>query len=159
MEARTLDLILFETPVDRGGEGRDIFVRPRVGDARVREGVDAAGSTLLDKLYLPQAARRLVRGLEGSFEPVRGSSVAIVETHTVAAALTAADTALKSAEVVLTQLQLAKGIGGKGYFVLAGSLHMVEAALEAVAGALEPTMLVATELIQQPHRDLDGTVL
>ena len=86
-------------------------------------------------------------------------SVGIVETQTVASALLAADTALKRADVYLTRLQLAKGIGGKGFFMLAGDLHMVEAAIEAVAFAIEPPLLLATELISQPHGELRRSVL
>ena len=133
------------------------------GVAEVEEsfaaGVEAAGATLIDKLLLPYAAEALVRGLTGRFHSGLGESVGVVETHTVAAALLAADTALKRADVRLTGMQLARGIGGKGYFTLTGSLHMVEAALEAVALAVPQPLLVATELIQRPHPDLKGPVL
>ncbi len=122
-------------------------------------GVEAAGSTLLDKLLLPMAAEGLVAGLLGRFSGLQGESVGIVETHTVAAALLCADVALKRAEVTLERLQLARGIGGKGLFVLTGDLHMVEAALEGAAAAVEPHLLQATELIQRPSPELKGRVL
>lgn len=133
------------------------------GVAEVEEsfkaGLEVAGSTLLDKLFLPQAATALVRGLSGTFQEDRQESVGVVETQTVASTLLAADTALKQAEVSLTRLHLARGIGGKGYFALTGELHMVEAALEAAALAIEPQFLVTTELIRRPHRELWGPVL
>jgi microcompartment protein CcmL/EutN len=125
----------------------------------VQAGVQAAGNTLLDKLFLPQAAKRLVAGLRGEFHRGQGESVGIVETQTVASALLSLDTALKRAEVLLTRLHLARGIGGKGYYTLTGELHMMEAALEAAAAAIEPSLLVATELIQSPHPELRGPVL
>lgn len=81
----------------------------------------------------------------------------IVELHTVAATLKAADVALKAAEVRLTHFQVARGIGGKGWFRLAGAQHDVEAALEAAA--VQAPLLVTTELIQRPHADLRGRVL
>lgn len=122
-------------------------------------GVERAGSTLLDKLLLPQAAKGLVRALGGSFDDRPGESLGIVETHTVASAILAADTALKRAEVWLRALHLARGIGGKGYFTLAGSLHMVQAALEGAATSIEAPLLLATELIERPHPELEGPVL
>jgi hypothetical protein len=67
--------------------------------------------------------------------------------------------ALKKANVRLTALQLAKGIGGKGWFSLAGVQHDVEAALDGAAASVEPHLLVATELIQRPHADLRGRVV
>jgi microcompartment protein CcmL/EutN len=133
------------------------------GVAEVQEsfqaGVEAAGRTLLDKLLLPMAAEGLVAGLLGRFPGQYGESVGIVETHTVAATLLCADVALKRAEVILERLQLARGIGGKGVFVVAGALHMVEAALEGAAAAVEPHLLLTTELIQRPSPELRGRVL
>jgi microcompartment protein CcmL/EutN len=115
---------------------------------------EAAGSTLLDSLYLPGPADALLAGLEGKLDARGGESLGIVETHTVASALLAADAALKGAEVHLTHLHLARGIGGKGYFTLTGALHMMEAALEAAASAIAPPLLLTTELIARPHASL-----
>ena len=133
------------------------------GVAEVQEsfaaGLEVAGTALLDKLLLPVAARSLVDGLRGKLHGGQGESVGIVETHTVASALLAADSALKGADVRLTQLHLARGIGGKGYFVLTGELHQVEAGLQAAAAAIEARLLVGTELLQRPHPELRGPVL
>jgi microcompartment protein CcmL/EutN len=132
-------------------------------EAEVQEafqaGVETAGRTLLDKLLLHMAADGLVAGLMGRFSGQYGESVGIVETHTVAATLLCADTALKHADVTLERLQLARGIGGKGVFVVTGELHMVEAALERAAAAVEPHLLQTTELIQRPSPELMGRVL
>ena len=120
-------------------------------------GLEAGGTLVIDKLLLPQVHPRVVAALEGThghFES--GDSLGIVETHTIASTILAADTAVKRAAVKLLHVQLAKGIGGKGWFTLAGEQHDVEAALEGAAAAIEPQLLVATELIQRPHRDLKG---
>jgi microcompartment protein CcmL/EutN len=118
-----------------------------------RAGIEVAGPNLLDKLFLPRAAASLMRALEGNFSQAWAGSMGIVETHTAASALLAADTAVKRADVYLSYLHLARGIGGKGYFLLTGPLHMVEAGLAAAASAIEPNLLVATETIQNPHPD------
>jgi len=116
--------------------------------------VEHAGALLLDKLYLPGPSDQLLRALEGTLGAKDSESLGIVETHTVASALLAADAALKAADVWLTTLHLAKGIGGKGYFTLAGALHMVEAALEAAGAAIAPPLLLTTECIARPHAAL-----
>ena len=129
-------------------------------DESFRAGLEVAGKVLIDSLFLPQVSLALVSAVEGQLAPVGGEdAIGIVETHTVASALLAADTALKRAQVVLTQLQLAKGIGGKGWFTVAGAQHDVEAALEQAAAAISPGLLVTTELIQRPHVELRGAVL
>ena len=129
-------------------------------DESFREGLAVAGKVLIDSLFLPQVTPSLVRAIEGSFGAAASDdSVGIVETHTVGSTLLAADTAIKRAQVVLTHLQLAKGIGGKGWFMLAGAQHDVEAALDGAAAAVSPGLLVTTELIHRPHVDLRGSVL
>jgi microcompartment protein CcmL/EutN len=125
----------------------------------LKAGIEVAGSTLLDKLFLPQAAPGLLAALEDRLDAATGGSFGMVETHSVASALLAADAALKRAQVALRRLRLARGIGGKGYFVLTGSLDMVEAAIEAAAAAIEPRLLLATEVIQRPHPDSHKRVL
>jgi microcompartment protein CcmL/EutN len=121
-------------------------------------GVECAGALLLDRVFLPRVAEALVDGLDGRFATSDGA-VAIIETQTVASAIVSADSALKRADVVLSQLSLAKGIAGKGVYVLEGELHMVEAALSAVSASVEPSLLIATELIHRPHLELRGPVL
>ncbi len=130
------------------------------GEAEVAEafaaGVAAAGPLLLDSLQLPHLSEAVVAALlGGEVAPAPAdASLGVVELHTVASTLRAADVALKAALVTLTHLQLAKGIGGKGWFTLAGEQHDVEAALQAVGAAVEAPLLVATELISRPHAEL-----
>ncbi len=124
-----------------------------------RAGEDRAGPSLLDKLFLPQASQALIDALNDPPGSSWTESVAVVETHTVSSALLAADTALKRAEVQLIRLHLAKGIGGKGYFILTGSLDMVQAGVEAAAACISPELLQTVEVIEQPHPDLRGRVL
>jgi microcompartment protein CcmL/EutN len=119
----------------------------------------AGGALVIDRLLLTQLAAGVARALSGKPDAMRtGDAVGIVETHTVASAIKAADTAAKRAEIRLTQIHLAKGIGGKGYFTLAGVQADVEAALEGAASAIEPSLLVTTEIIERPHPELRGPV-
>jgi microcompartment protein CcmL/EutN len=125
-----------------------------------KAGLEAGGSRVLDSLLLPHIAEAVVSALNGILSNVgHDDAVGLVELHSVAATLRAADAALKKAQVRLTALQLAKGIGGKGWFSLAGAPHDVEAALEGAAAAVEPSLLVATEIIHRPHADLRGRIV
>jgi microcompartment protein CcmL/EutN len=125
-----------------------------------RAGEAAGGKLIIDRLLLPHVAESVVAALEGRLDAVTAEdAVGIVETHTVAAAIKSADAAVKRAPVRLTALQLAKGIGGKGWYTLAGDQHDVEAALEGAAAAIGAGLLVGTEIIQRPHLELRGRVL
>ena len=81
-------------------------------------------------------------------------ALGIVETRTVAATILSADAAVKAALVRLIEMQLARGIGGKAYFVVTGPLEEVEAAVEAALGAVDASTVFATEIIPAPHADL-----
>ncbi|MFN7130605.1 MAG: BMC domain-containing protein [Myxococcales bacterium] len=119
-----------------------------------REAVALAGPGLLDKLHLPHAHPQLAEALVTPRFQSGIESLGILETQTAASALLAADAAVKSADVRLSWLRLARGIGGKGYFLVSGSLDMVEAAVASAAQAIAPELLMTTEVIARPHADL-----
>jgi microcompartment protein CcmL/EutN len=127
-------------------------------EAAFNEGVESAGALLIDRLFLPQASPVLSPAIRGTLPPDLVESLGIVEAQTVAATLLAADAAVKSAQVQLVRLHLARGIGGKGFFTLTGALDSVEAAVAAGAAAIAPELLVDTEIIAAPHSDLAGRV-
>lgn len=127
---------------------------------------EAAGASKLDRLWLPQAHPDLLpalragaAGLPDEAAMQAGRSAGVVELLTVAAALRAADAACKAALVRLQLLHLARGIGGKAWFVLRGELHDVEAAVLAAQEAAGEGMLAGAEIIAQPHPDLRGRAL
>ncbi len=128
-------------------------------DEAFRAGLEAARDSLIDKLMLPQPHEALWQGLAGTLQKPELDSLAVVETHSVAATLASSDAALKSADVKLMQWQLAKGIGGKGWFALTGPLEQIEAAVEAATRALGDGLLVGVEIVPRPHDELNGPVL
>jgi len=124
-------------------------------DESFQAGLSAGGALVLDRLFLPHIAEPVLKALEGKLASASSTdAVGLVETRTVASALRAADAALKCTAVVLTHLALARGIGGKGWFTLAGVQHDVEAALEAASSSVGAAMLVGTEIVPRPHEAL-----
>ncbi|HXT97175.1 MAG TPA: BMC domain-containing protein [Polyangia bacterium] len=123
-------------------------------DEAFRAGLEVAADQVVDRLFLPQAHASLWPALAGEPSSAAVDSLGIVETTTVAATLLAADAAAKAAAVRLIELQLGRGIGGKGFFTVTGPLAEVEAAVEAAGAILEVAQLHATEIIAAPHVDL-----
>ncbi len=137
------------------------------GVAEVEEslqaGRSAAGESLLDQLFLPQAHAQLLparrAGPSGFPPPAAEETAGLVELHSVAAALRSADAACKAADVRLQLLHLARGIGGKAWFIVRGGLESVEAAVQAATQAAGEGLLAGAEIIARPHGDLRGKVL
>ena len=122
-------------------------------------GQAAASDTLVDRLYLPKADPQVISALQGSVAVTEAQALGTVETFSVAAAVLAADRAVKAAEVLLVQLRLARGLGGKAFFHLTGELHQVQAGVEAARGIIHDGMLLTTEIIPRPHPDLIALLL
>jgi microcompartment protein CcmL/EutN len=126
-------------------------------DEAFRAGLEVAGDSTLDKLFLAQAHALLSAALRGEARAGDAAGVdalGVVETTTVAATILAADAACKAAAVRLIEMQLARGIGGKAYFIVTGPLSEVEAAIDAGTGAVAAATVCGTEIIAAPHGDL-----
>ena len=133
-----------------------------VGES-LEAGAAAAGDTLIDRLFLPQAHEQLLpalrAGARGYTHEPGDETAGVVELVSVAAALRAADSACKAAGVRLQLLHLARGIGGKAWFILRGDLESVEAAVLAATEAAGDGLLAGAEIIARPHGDLRGVAL
>jgi len=126
----------------------------------------AAGDSLLDALFLPQvhpqllpAIRMGTTGLTRVAEARAQESVGVLELLTVAAALRSADAACKAADVELQLLHLARGIGGKAWFILRGALTDVEAAMLAAQEIAGSGLIAGAEIIAAPAAELRGKAL
>jgi microcompartment protein CcmL/EutN len=123
-------------------------------DEAFRAGLEVAGDATLDKLFLAQAHAQLAGALRGEARAGEGvDALGVIETTTVASTILAADAAAKAAVVRVIEMQLARGLGGKAYFIVTGALAEVEAAVEAGVGVIAAATLLATEIIAAPHAD------
>lgn len=139
-----------------------LVVIVRGGEEEVAEsmaaGSESACGSVIDRLYLPKADAQLGPAIEGRVEPQQVSSLGIVESFSVASAILAADRAVKAAEASLLRLRLARGLGGKAFFLLSGELHQLEAAIDAARTVADEGLLMTTEIIARPHDDLIATL-
>ncbi|MDH3607130.1 MAG: BMC domain-containing protein, partial [Acidimicrobiia bacterium] len=78
-------------------------------------GVGLGGDALLDTVFLPDVHPGVVTALRGNRAFDAAESLGIIETRTVAAIIEAADAAIKGASVTVAQIEMADGLGGKGY--------------------------------------------
>ena len=125
-----------------------------------------AGDSLLDALILPNAEAQLLPAIRAGAKGVQhvsqaraGESAGILELITVAAALRSADAACKAANVELQSLHLARGIGGKAWFILRGTLTDVEAAMLAGQEIAGSGLIAGAEIIAAPASELTGKAL
>lgn len=123
----------------------------------VTVGMDTAREAVTDSVFLPDVHPAVTSALTGGPRQATlgREALGIVETSTVAAALDAADAGVKTAEVGLAAIQLADGLGGKGYLLFSGGVADVEAAVgAAVARTAGHGTLVRSDVIPRLHHEM-----
>ena len=120
-------------------------------------GIDAGGDRLADSVFLPDIHPDVTAAIVGGAKEASLSEEAlgIVETATVAAVIDAADAGVKTADVRVSSIRLADGLGGKGYVLFSGVVAEVEAAVEAAVARTERHgTLIRSDLIAQLHEEM-----
>lgn len=157
---RALDAMVKKSPVDvieanlvEPGRFLILFAG---GVAEVEESFEEAlfvgDEAVVDRLMLPFAHPDILPGLAGRLDTTEPDTVAVIESRTVASTLMACDRALKDAQVALAGLRITPALGGRGYFVVHGVQHDVEAAVEVGRATLEAReALHRVEIIPRPH--------
>jgi bacterial microcompartment shell protein len=117
--------------------------------------VTDTGVAPIDARFLPDIAERVADAVT-SKDPradAAGDAIGVVETSSVSSGIDAADAAVKAADVSLTAIRMADGIGGKAYVVVDGDVGDVEAAVDA-AVERAGSHLIASVVIPQLTPDL-----
>lgn len=98
---------------------------------------------------------RVFEALNGAASGATDGALGIVETFSVASCILAADAAIKAAAVEIAELRIARGMGGKSYVALSGTIAAVTAGVDAGAkNAMDDGVLNDTAIIASPHEDL-----
>lgn len=120
-------------------------------------GSEAGGPRLTDSVFLPDIHPDVTAAIVGgaASASLRDEALGIVETSTVAAVIDAADAGVKAADVVVSSVRLADGLGGKGYVLFSGVVAKIEAAVEAAVDRVSPHgTLVRSDVIPQLHGEM-----
>lgn len=129
----------------------------------VKAAIDAAerynSSMLIDKFLLGAPHDTVQPAICGALEVKNKGAIGIIETFTAASAVVAADTAAKTALVDLIEVRLAKGMCGKSYVILTGSVSAVTAAIDKAKMGVEDGLLLDTSVIAGPDERLWESIL
>lgn len=126
----------------------------------VEAGIQAAGQTLVDSLIIPNVDERVIAAMAGACPAEDVQAVGILETFSLACAISAADIAVKAADVELIEVRLGRGMGGKSFVVVTGEVAAVEAAVSAALKNEDAKGLVSSSVvIPSPHMDMVRALL
>lgn len=130
----------------------------------VRVCVDAAEKTypesMIDKFVLGNPHESIFKALTCTAEIEDVAALGVLETFTGASVIVAADHAAKTAEVDLFEIRVARGMCGKSYLLLTGSVAAVTEAIESACRIVkEDGLLLDYAVIPSPSKDFVHTLV
>ncbi len=130
----------------------------------VKASVDASKqrfpNKLVDSFVLGNPHEDIFPAIYGTTDPGEVEALGIIETFSAASSIVAADIAAKTAIVKLIELRLAKGMSGKSYLFITGSVASVTAAIEKAKDAIKDDgMYLDSAVIPRPDTKLWKSIL
>jgi len=123
--------------------------------AAVQAGSRVAADSLVDETVIPRVHPQLLAAFTATTRAGPPAAIGLIETFSLAAAVSAGDQAAKSARVDLLEIRLARALGGKAYVLLTGEVAAVRAAVQAgQQEARRHGLLLSSTVIPSPHEDL-----
>lgn len=141
------------------------FIILFTGDlSAVRVCVDAAEKTypeaMIDSFVLGNPHESIFKALTCTAEIEDVAALGILETFTAASIIVAADHAAKTAEVDLFEVRVARGMAGKSYLLLTGSVAAVTEAIESAGNKIKDDgLLLDYAVIPSPSKDFVKTLV
>lgn len=121
----------------------------------VAAGVESADHGLVDSLIIPNVDARVIRAISGANDVEHVEAVGVVETFSLACAIQVADAAVKAADVEILEVRLGRGLGGKSFVIVSGSVSSVRAAVDAALHAENTEGLIVSQVvIPSPHMEM-----
>ncbi len=129
-------------------------------ESAIDAGTATAGANFVDRVVLPRVHEQILPAILGTNKIENINAVGILETFSVASTIIAADTSVKASKVEMIEIRLAKGLGGKSFYTLTGTVANVRSAIEAGANIIaKEGILVNKVIIADPHKDLKKELL
>ncbi len=116
---------------------------------------DTADFSFLDSLVCPRVDESVIRALYAPDSTDIGDAVGIFETMTMTAVIVATDTMVKASDVSIIELRLGKGLAGKSYVIITGSVQNVRNAIDAgLESVTDRGVLISAVVIPSINPDL-----
>jgi len=126
----------------------------------VKEGLRIGKHFVVDSFIIPNVHAQVYPALKCAVDVKKLQSLGVIETFSAASCVKAADAAAKAADVILIEIRLAMGLGGKAYVTMTGDVSAVEASVKAgVDEIANDGTLVTSVVIPGPHPDVDKLLI
>ncbi|MCL2220772.1 MAG: BMC domain-containing protein [Oscillospiraceae bacterium] len=134
-----------------------VMVRGSVAAVKssVEAGVATGAENIVDSLLIPNVHKQVFQAINGAAEIPETGAIGVIETFSLASCIHASDAAVKAADVLLIEIRLGRGLGGKSYVVLTGDVSAVSEAVRVGKSVPEcEGMIARTSVIPAPHESI-----
>ncbi len=129
-------------------------------NAAVKAGLNAYPTTVVDHFIIPNICKEVIKAMSPAADFKDVNAMGVIETFSAASSVIAADIAFKAAQVMIADIRIAMGLGGKAYTVLVGDISAVNAATNAGAEYVSQQGLLARKvIIPQPSLEVFKEIL
>lgn len=141
------------------------FIILFTGDlSAIRVSVDAAAESypegMIDSFVLGNPHESLFKALNCTVEIEDIKALGVIETFTGASAIVAADNAAKTAQVDIFEIRIARGMCGKSYVLMSGTVAAVTESVESsIKQIKDEGLLLDYAIIPSPSKDFVKTLI
>ena len=128
-------------------------------EAAMDIGLKLAGNSIVDHILLKNLDKQVIPAITICRAPVEWDAIGLLETNSVAAAVEAADMAVKEAEIHIIGIVTGNETGGKALVKISGSIGDINSAMSsAVIMLRNKNQLYKDIIIPGPHIDIKGFI-
>lgn len=137
------------------------IINGEVGDVKtaIAAGENVGDAFVLESFVIPNVNEAVFPALSGTTNVEHIASLGIVETMSATASIIAGDIVVKSANVKLIEIRLARGLGGKGFILITGDVAALNSAVKSCEEGLKETgSIVSAVVIPAPSKELVSSI-
>lgn len=124
-------------------------------DASLTAGKKSGEGYLVDELFIPRLHHYIIPAIVGAVECKKWDALGVIECFSTTASIVAGDIAAKTADVIITEVRLSTGLGGKSYVKMVGDIYQVESAMNAGVKYVKGRGLLCMHIIlPKPHPEI-----
>ncbi len=128
-------------------------------EAAMDMGVNIAGTSIVDHILLNNLDKQVIPAIKNCVPPEEWDSIGLLETNSVAAAVEAADMAVKEADIHIVGIVTGNETGGKALVKISGAIGDINIAMSSAVDMLNTkNQLYRDIIIPGPHIDIKGFV-
>lgn len=126
----------------------------------MENGKNIGCGNVVDSVIIPRISDEVIQAINMPNVPNNPNAVGVLEFFSITSAVRIADVCVKAANIVLVDVRLGTGIGGKSFIVLTGDTAEVEEAVKAGLNVEKDSgNIIASVVIPNPREEVFNSLL